>query len=459
MTGIHIFLVFFRRFFHGSRLFGYLRVYLFLRRFELFFLNELRNDELVLYVLDRRFLVVLSEIGVRNLEEVEIILQLQALIHQLILEFLHERIDLSFDHRLRDLHLGILRDRLQNAVFGSVRRTLIRALLQSFLGLCLVRFYRFAARRVLDELVGKLGKLLALQGIELHVEHRGLTLKVFRLIIFGEGNVDVLFLADRHTHDLIFKPGNELTAAERKIEALRFAAVELHAVHRAHEIDICDIAVLRRSVRNRHLACVSIEQSIELRLDLLVLNSIRVLLDFHTLIRGNFYLRIYGNDRRKHDLLVLELIHGNLGLADEGILFGFLFDRLIVALGKKDIQAVLVKYALAVNVLDNVLGRLALTEAVHREFISRFHVRLRERVLPFLTVELEGDLDGAFFRRFGSVFHNYLSPAFICCLFFVFLPSGRAKSRAFFRSLVYFTTFIKENKAFLFTISQIYAII
>lgn len=94
-------------------------------------------------------------------------------------------------------------------------------LLQALLGLFLVFLYRFAARRVLDERVGELGKLLALNGIEGDGKNGVLAFKLLRLIVFRELDGNVFLFARVHAHHLLFKAGNELSAAQRQIELLR----------------------------------------------------------------------------------------------------------------------------------------------------------------------------------------------------------------------------------------------
>ena len=77
--------------------------------------------------------------------------------------------------------------------------------------------------------------------------------------------------------------------------------------------------------------------------------------------------------------------------------------------GKEVVERLFVEHALAVVQLDDVLGRLALAEAVDGEPAARLQIRLLVGFVPFSLVEGDGDLDRALFCRLDLVFHA-LSP-------------------------------------------------
>ena len=88
-------------------------------------------------------------------------------------------------------------------------------------------------------------------------EHGGLAFEFFRLIIFGESDVDIFLLADIHAHDLLFESFDEGMAAENERVALRRAAFEFDAVHAARKIDDHAVAVFRRAALYVHRAGIS----------------------------------------------------------------------------------------------------------------------------------------------------------------------------------------------------------
>ena len=284
--------------------------------------------------------------------------------------------------------------------------------MQAFFRLRLIFINRFASRCIFDERVGKFGQFFALKRVEFHVKYSGFPFQVFRLIIFGERNVHVFRFTDIHTHHLVFKTGDKLSAAKGQIETLCFAALKFHAVDRADEINVRDIAVLRRTAFHGHFACVTIEQTIDLCVDLFVLNSIRIFLDFNTFISGNFHFGLHGNDRHHANAFVGKIFHRHVGIADYGKFLFILVKNRAVIFREKKIERIFIENAFAVYVFNHALGCFALTEAVDREFAFRFKVRVVLRFLPFFCVKFHGDFDGTFFCRFGSVFHN-LSPIFM----------------------------------------------
>ena len=308
-------------------------------------------------------------------------------------------------------------------------------MLQSFRSFCLVSFYRFAARSFLDEFVGEFGKFFCFQAVEFYCKDCSLTLQVFRLIIFGEGYVYVLGFADVHTDYLIFEARDELTAAKRQVKAFCFAAVKFNAVNAAAEVDVCDVAVYRCAVGYVYFTSVSVEYAVDFRLHLFFFYSIRKLLNFHTLVGRNFYFGFYGNNSNERYAFVFKLFNGYFGIADNRVFSCVFFQNLAIVFREKGVERFFVEYAFAVSVFDYVFGCFTFTETVDGKSVSQFKVCALLRCLPFFAVEFERDFYRALFCCFASVFHNCLLLS-IC--YFIFL----------FYTIVYFTIFIKINKAF-----------
>ena len=201
-----------------------------------------------------------------------------------------------------------------------------------------------------------------------------------------------------------------MPAAERKIETVRFAAVEFHAVYAAYEIDIRDVAVLRASAFHGNFARVSFQHFFEFGFYVGVFNIIRVALNFHTFVRSDLHFGLHGNGGCHHHFIFGKFVHRYVGIAHRGEFFRFFGKDISVVIGKEDIQPFFIEYALAVRMLDHVLGGFALTEPVYRESAAFFDVRFILRFDPFVLIERHLDLNGAFFCCFGSILHNEFSP-------------------------------------------------
>ena len=77
------------------------------------------------------------------------------------------------------------------------------------------------------------------------MEHGILARQLLAVVLLGEGHVQVLLLADVHTHHLLFKAGDELAGAQGQGLVLRGAALKGHAVHRAHVVELHGVAILQ----------------------------------------------------------------------------------------------------------------------------------------------------------------------------------------------------------------------
>jgi len=141
------------------------------------------------------------------------------------------------------------------------------------------------------------------------MEHRVLALEVLRMIIFGEFDGNVLFLADVHADHLFFKTGNERFAAEFEVLFFGGAAVELYAVHAAAVIDNDGVAVFRRPAFHRHQAGISLLQAGERGFHVLVFNIILNFFKLYTLVFAQFDFGFDGYDGHEGNALVAHVLH------------------------------------------------------------------------------------------------------------------------------------------------------
>ena len=96
-------------------------------------------------------------------------------------------------------------------------------------------------------------------------EDSGLALQLFRVVILGEGDVDVEGFAGLVADNLVFKAGDELARAEGQMEMLRLAAFKGLVVDKAFKVDVDDIAVFSAAVLNSDGAGVAVAASARFR--------------------------------------------------------------------------------------------------------------------------------------------------------------------------------------------------
>ena len=126
---------------------------------------------------------------------------------------------------------------------GLRGRLFVGGFLQLLFQIVLVFFQRFKLADVGGELVVKFRKLLMRDRVDLHVEYGVLAFELFCVVFGGEGDVDILFLADVHADELLFKARDKGLGADDELLAFGRAAVEFHAVYRAGVIQVHFIAI------------------------------------------------------------------------------------------------------------------------------------------------------------------------------------------------------------------------
>ena len=190
------------------------------------------------------------------------------------------------------------------------------------------------------------------------------------------------------TYDLILETGDELTAAQLKIEVLTLAAVKSNIILEALEVDLNSIACLSSSVIYSNDPYVLLSQLIDLLLNILISYSIDSFLYLYTLIVLNFYLGLgSAGSLQLNTVLLTDLLDLNSGLSNQ-FKTGSI-DSTVYLLSIQEIDSILIEYVLAVLLLDQLTGSLTLTETGQSDILSSLHVSLLESLLEVLC----GDLD------------------------------------------------------------------
>ena len=115
--------------------------------------------------------------------------------------------------------------------------------------------------------------------MQLDLERSGLARQLLSLILLGERDVHLELLAGLMAGNLLLKARNELAGAQRQGKMLALAALESHAVHKALEVDIRDVAVLSLALTGND-AGVALTHALDLGLHSGVLDSIDFLCGF-----------------------------------------------------------------------------------------------------------------------------------------------------------------------------------
>ena len=169
--------------------------------------------------------------------------------------------------------------------------------------------------------------------MQLDREHRVLSLQIFRMVIFGEPDGDVLFLADAHADDLLFKSGDKRMRTQGQGLLLGGAAFKLLSVDAAAVIDHDLVSVLRGAVRHVHRTGVAFPQALDLRLHRFVLNIILCFRKRYTRIRADFHFGLDGHGRDVSDAVFRKIADIEIGCGDR-LDGGLLFQNFIVIFGE-----------------------------------------------------------------------------------------------------------------------------
>ena len=133
--------------------------------------------------------------------------------------------------------------------------------------------------------------------MELDLEDGVLALEVLSLILLGELDVDIEFVAGVVADDLLLKAGDEVAGAELEVIFLRLAALERFAVAEALEVDDDGVAVLSGTILDGDHTAVALTNAVDLLVDHLVGDLGGELLDLDAVIVLDLDLGLNNNGR------------------------------------------------------------------------------------------------------------------------------------------------------------------
>ena len=227
--------------------------------------------------------------------------------------------------------------------------------------------------------------------MELDLEDSGLACELCGVVFSREGDVYVELVADVLADDLLLEARDELTGTESEVVLLSLAAFERFVVDITVEVDDDDIAVLSRAVGNLNLAGVALLGVRDFIVGVLVGSLTDGLCYRDADIIGDLDLRLYVELRLEGDAVVVDGDNVELGLGNH--LEILILDGVSESGVNDLVESLIIKYALAVHLLDDMLRRLALAEAGDTDAADILLVRLVASRVKCCLVRGEFNLD------------------------------------------------------------------
>ncbi len=249
------------------------------------------------------------------------------------------------------------------------------------------------------------------------MEHHGLAGQV-RVVVLGEGDVDVLLLADAHAGDLILKAGNKLAGTDLQIKAVALAAVEGHAVQEALEVDVGNVALGNSPVLHGHHAAVAVGHLLDPALHVLISDGDLGLGGLDTLVLAQSDLGVHRHGGLEGETLLAHAQQLHLGIAHHLQLL--LLDGGGIGVGQGLVHGLFVEDAGAVHVLDHLAGGFAGAEARHPDAPALLPVGLLNGSLELPGAYLHGESDHALFQFFTAFHTHFIFPPFTVAVYRVY---------------------------------------
>ena len=229
------------------------------------------------------------------------------------------------------------------------------------------------------------------------------------MVVLGEGDIQVLLLADLHADDLVLKAGDKLAGADLQVKVVALAAVEGHAVHEALEVDVGHVALLNLALHADH-AAVAVRHLLQAGVDIGSQDLHLRLGGLDPLVLAQGHLGVHGHGGLEGEALLAHLQQLHLGIAHHLQLL--LLDGGAVGVGQGGVDGLLVEDGLAVHALDHLAGRLAGTEAGHADAAALLSVSLLNGSLKIGGAHLHSQRDHALFQCFTAFHTHFIYPPF-----------------------------------------------
>ena len=157
---------------------------------------------------------------------------------------------------------------------------------QQIIGILAVFLHRiYSDIQPLYELIRQLGKRFHTDAVHRHGKHRILSGHFFSRIILGEGHVHVQRFSALRADQPVLKAIDERAGTDGQIIPLCGSSVKRHTVNLSFIIDVDDVALFHRPVRNLRFDHIALEHIIDI--------AVQILIRHHRSVHGYFYSSIF----------------------------------------------------------------------------------------------------------------------------------------------------------------------
>ena len=321
----------------------------------------------------------------------QIHIEAQPLRLQTLVKLTHALVDRILKHRLRNVRFDLVGELLGQRGLKRRVRLALAILGQLFADVRFHLIQRVELAAILRKIVVELRQFAGLDLVQLALEHRGLALELFRVILLREGDADVKFLVDLLADDLLLKARDKLAGTEHQRLMLALAARKRLVVHEALVIEHHRVAVRRRTVFHCDKARLAVLKFRQFRVHVRVGHFDRGFHGFHADVVLDGDLRFDRDHRLEHHALFADR---------DDVQVDLILDELIAALGDRCIQRVridevhriFVKHLFAVHPLDDAARCFALAEARHVHLFDVPAVGFFDRLLKLLGADFHFQL-------------------------------------------------------------------
>ena len=235
--------------------------------------------------------------------------------------------------------------------------------------------------------------------MDLHLEDHGLAGQI-RMIVLGEGDVQILLVAGLGAHQLLFEAGDEAVGTQLQAVVLTLAAVEGLAVQETLEVDDHGVAFLGLAL-HAHETGVAVGELLEALVHVSGGDLHLVLGSREALVLAQRDLGIHGSSGLEGEAVLRALAHHlHGGIAHDLELL--LLHSGLIGIGERNIDGFLEKHLCAVHALDHLAGGLAGTEARDIDLLAHLLICLFDGSLKLRRTHLNGQRDLTFFQFFTA---------------------------------------------------------
>ena len=221
------------------------------------------------------------------------------------------------------------------------------------------------------------------------------------MVLFGESDVDIEFLTDGVTGDLLLKTGNERAGTKFEVIVSTLAAFKSDTVDKALKVDLNAVAHSGRSVGDLGLARITLTNDLEFVVNFRVGNRLNGLYSLNTLVTFNGHFGLNGNFCRENDTVLVNgenikfsAAHGiDAGLGESGL----------ICVGKQFIGGIFIENTLAIHTFYYRTGSLTLAEAGDVDASDLLTIHFADGLLKSLLINGELKNIGALFGLFCFV--------------------------------------------------------